>query len=174
MGGIVGEREWVPGFFFKAVDTHGFIHAQHAEIPGFFDGPFNGSDDGVGLRFQKEPVHVGIVHFIDMITGQHQQVGRPLLVKEKKILKDGVGRSAVPFCTNSLLWRNRHNEFPQFGIEHIPSGANVPIQRMGFVLDKDGDFSQAGVQAIAQRHIDDPILATKGDGWFGAMLGQGK
>jgi hypothetical protein len=45
---------------------------------------------------------------------------------------------------------------------------------MGFVLDKDGDFSQARVQAIAQRHIDDPIFATKGHGRFGAMLGQWK
>ena len=33
---------------------------------------------------------------------------------------------------------------------------------MGFVLNQDDDLSQSGVQAVAHREIDDPILPPKG------------
>jgi hypothetical protein len=43
---------------------------------------------------------------------------------------------------------------------------------MGLVLDEDGDLSQAGVDAVAQRNVDDPVLAAEGNRRFCALFGQ--
>ena len=146
MGGIVGEREGVPEVFLQS-GGHAWFYPRPARRNSWF---LRWAIQWLRRRRRLAfPERTGTCRHSSFYRHDHrpnQQMARPLLVKEKKILKDGVGRSAVPFCTNSLLWRDRNDEFSQFGIEHIPSGANVPIQRMGFVLDKDGDFSQAGVQ----------------------------
>ena len=64
------EGKGILGFFFKSVHTHRLIDPQHAEICGLFSRPFNGSHDGVGIFIQKELIHIGVVHLVDMITSQ--------------------------------------------------------------------------------------------------------
>jgi hypothetical protein len=49
----------------------------------------------------------------------------------------------------------------------------MPIQGMGFILDEDGDLPNPRVQAVAQRKVDNSILASKGGGGFGPVLREG-
>jgi hypothetical protein len=43
---------------------------------------------------------------------------------------------------------------------------------VGFVLDKDRDFSKPGVEAIAECEVDDAIFPAKGNCRLGSMLGE--
>ncbi len=71
-----------------------------------------------------------------------------------------------------LLGRDGHDVFAQFAIQHMPSLANVPVQRVGLVLNKDGDLPQPRIEAVAQGEIDDAIFPPKGDGRLGTVLRQ--
>ena len=44
---------------------------------------------------------------------------------------------------------------------------------MGFILDKDGDFTEPRVQTVAERKIDDAIFSAEGNGRFGPLCGEG-
>ena len=62
---------------------------------------------------------------------------------------------------------------PSSAIENVPSGADVPVERMGLVLDQDRNLAQAGVQAVAEREVDDAILPAERNGRFRALIRQG-
>src|SRR3982751_5361905 len=99
-----------------------------------------------------------------MIAGQDQYMIRLLVFQEKEILIDRVGGALVPIFADPLLGRDGGDIFTQLGIENVPSRSNMPVQGMGFVLDQDGDLAKAGIEAVAQREIDDPIFAAERDG----------
>ena len=61
-------------------------------------------------------------------------------LEQEKILEDRVGGSAIPILADSLLWGDRHEKFPQFRVEYVPSRAKVTIKRMGFVLNQHRTF----------------------------------
>ena len=92
------------------------------------------------------------------------------LLEKKKILEDGVGGSTVPIFADSLLRGNRDEKFPQFGVEYVPSRANVTIKGMGFVLNQYRHFSQSRVETITECDVDDSIFSTKRDGRFGKNI----
>ena len=51
--------------------------------------------------------------------------------------------------------------------------ANVAVQLQGAVLGQDTHGINAGVDTVGQGKINDAVLASKGDGGFGHMAGQG-
>jgi hypothetical protein len=61
---------------------------------------------------------------------------------------------------------------PSSAIENVPSRADMTVERMRFVLDQDGHLPQAGVQAVAQREIDDAIFPAERHRRFRALLGK--
>jgi hypothetical protein len=49
----------------------------------------------------------------------------------------------------------------------------MPVERVGFVLNEDSNFSKPGIEAIAERKIDNPIFPAKGNRRLGSMFGEG-
>jgi hypothetical protein len=49
----------------------------------------------------------------------------------------------------------------------------VTVERVGFVLDEDCDFSKPGVKAIAERKIDNTIFPAKGNRRLSPMFSEG-
>jgi hypothetical protein len=45
---------------------------------------------------------------------------------------------------------------------------------MRLVLNEDGDFSEPGIQTIAQGEVDDAVLASERDSRLGALFGERK
>ncbi|MFO0733813.1 MAG: hypothetical protein U0361_23205 [Nitrospiraceae bacterium] len=62
------------------------VHTDHAEAAGILERRFDGADDGIRLLFDQKVVHVGVVHLIDAVAGEDQQIFGFVLVEEKQIL----------------------------------------------------------------------------------------
>ena len=53
-----------------------------------------------------------------------------------------------------------------------PSHAQMPAERERLVLQRDEDLAQAGVDAVAQREVDDPVGTAEIDGGLGTLARQ--
>src|SRR4029077_5907361 len=124
--------------------------------------------------FGDQPMeHLRIVHLVDMVAGEDEHIVRLFIVEQKKVLIDRVGGTLVPFFADPLLGWNRGDEFAEFGVKDVPARANVTVERVGFVLDEDSDFSKPGVKAIAERKIDNTIFPAKGNRRLSPMFSEG-
>ena len=120
-----------------------------------------------------EPEHLGVVHFIDVVAGQHEHMVRRVFLDHIDVLIDGVGRSLVPFVADPLLGRHGDDVFVQFSGEEVPGEPQVLVQGQGFVLGQHGDLADAGVDAVRQGEVDDPVDAAEGDRGLCPMDGEG-
>jgi hypothetical protein len=71
-----------------------------------------------------------------------------------------------------LGW-NRGDVLAEFGVEDVPACPDMAVERVGFVLNEDGDFAEPGVEAIAEREIDYAIFPAEGNRRLGPMFGEG-
>ena len=78
----------------------------------------------------------------------------------------------VPVFADALLGRDGGDVFAEFRVQNVPPAPDVFVQRVRFVLDEDGDPAQAGVEAVAQREVDDSVFAAEGHGRLGALFGE--
>jgi len=150
-----------------------FIHMDDAESMGIFDRDIDRAHYGIGALGEQPMEHLHIVHLVDMVTGQDEYIVRLFGVEQKQVLIDRVSGPLVPFFADPLLGRNRGDEFSELGIQDIPACADVAVERVGFVLDEDSDFSKPRVEAIAERKIDNTIFPAEGNRRFGPMLSEG-
>ena len=87
----------------------------------------------------------------------------------KHVLANGVSGSAVPVLTDALLWRHGHDVFVQFRIEQTPRELQVAVEGLGLVLDKNDNLPETGIDAVAQRKIDDTVFSAERDRRLGAF-----
>ncbi len=113
-----------------------------------------------------------VVHLVDVVAGQdHDSVARRL-VEHVEVLEDRVGRAPVPVVRLAA---------PDVGLQD-PDAAPVPVQvprppepdvvveGARVVLRQDHDVVDVRVDAVAQREVDDPVLAAERDGRLGPLL----
>ena len=62
------------------------------------------------------------------------------------------------------------DEFAELVGDDAPSHPKVPAERERFVLKRDENLPQAGVDAVAQREVDDAIRSTEIHGRLGAFF----
>ena len=88
------------------------------------------------------------------------------------MLPHRVGRSLKPAGALHRLFGGKH--FDVSAIEWIESIAvgDVPVQRRGIELRQNEDPLQSGVDAVADRNIDQAILSSEWNRRFGAVLRQ--
>jgi hypothetical protein len=108
-----------------------------------------------------------------VVAGENEDVIGLLSVEEKQVLVHGIGCAAIPLFADALLGGDRRDEFAEFGVQHVPAGANMSIERMGFVLNKDGDFAEPRVETVAQGKINNTVLPAERNGRFGPVFRQG-
>ncbi len=140
MGRISGDRCGVLRFFIEVVDPEILVHVDHAESIGLFDRNIDRADDGIG-PFGEQPVeHLRIVHLVDVVAGEDENIVGLFGVEQEQVLVHRVGGALVPFLADPLLGRNRGDVFAEFGVQNVPSAADVPVERVRFVLNENGDF----------------------------------
>ena len=160
--------------FIEAGNPVVFVHRDDSEAGGFLDGNVDGADDRIRALGDEPMVHLRIVHLVNVIAGEDQQEFRVFSVDQEHILIHGVGGAAIPIFADTLLRRNRGDIFAQFGVENIPAGPDMAIERVRLVLNEDGDLAESGVQAIAQGKVDDAIFPAKGNSRLRALVGERK
>ena len=111
------------------------------------------------------------IHPIKLVAAQNQIKLEGSLEEVTHVLPDGVGGALVPLRTfGRLLGRQNIDEAPRKIVEFV-ARLNVAMQRHGVELREQIDRAQAGVQAIADRDIDQSIFSAEGHGRFCAVLG---
>ncbi len=120
-----------------------------------------------------EGYHGGIIHVIDMIPGNDQDLLRVIAAQIIHILSQGIGR---PFIPVRILFTGmgRQNFDPPVPAFEIPglSRTDMTHQRKGFVLGQDPNPFQARIHNIAHGKIDNPIISAEWDGRLGPGFDQ--
>ena len=126
---------------------------------------------GAGLQVPLDELHV--VHLVDVVAGQDDDVGGPLFLDGVDVLVDGVGGALVPMLVDPLLRRHDVDELAQLAGEvALPADVDVPVEAAGLVLGEDQRLADVAVEAIGEREVDDAIDAAEGHGRLGAVAGQ--
>ena len=102
---------------------------------------------------------LGEVHPVDVIAGEDQVVLGIDVAEVPRRLAHGVGRALKPlFALGRLLGGQDLDEAAR---EHVhPVGLrDVAVERRRVELRQHVDAFEAGVQAVAERNVDQPVLA---------------
>jgi hypothetical protein len=106
----------------------------------------------------------GVIHLVDVIARQDQQVVALALFNRVDVLVDGVGRSLIPVFVQPLLRRQDIDKFVEFSTEEAPAKIHVTVETDRLVLRQDQYLSQATIDAVRKCEVDDPVGTAKRDG----------
>ena len=116
--------------------------------------------------------HVGIVHLIDVVTGEYEHVFRVIVLDEADVLIDGVGRAGEPgaFLARALV--GRQDENAAVGAVEVVglAAAYVAVELERPVLCEHADHVYAGIRAVGEREVDNAVLPAKGNAGFCHVL----
>ena len=170
-GGLVALRLlWL---LFEFDDPVVRVCVHDAEAGRFL--PRNGTNRDGRVRAVADVIiqHGVVIHLVDMVAAEDQDIVRIILLDEGHVLIDGVGRSAVPLAAADGLI-GRQDENAAVGDVQIPgsAAADVGVQLQGLILRQHADGVNAAVGAVAQREVDDPVLSSVGHGGLRHVLRQ--
>ena len=174
--GIEGRAEGGGGrLLLEAEDLAVLAHFDNAEARDFIrrDGQRGQGDLGVGVLVVGQ--HAAVVHFVDVVAGEDDDVLGLLAADGVDVLVDGVRSAHVPVGAGALHGRHELKELAQFlGHNAGPAFADMAVERERLVLGEDVDAAQAGVDAVGESDVDDAVMAAKGHGGFGTVAGERK
>ena len=159
--------------FIEADHAVGLIDADDAEAVRVDERDLDGGQGGVRVSLEVKPEHLRVVHLVDVVGGQHDDVARRLALDRIQVLKHGVGGAEIPVLADALLGRQNLDELAQLLRHHVPSHPDVPVEGERFVLGGDEDPAQPRIDAVAEGEIDDAVRPAEVHGGFRAFFGQG-
>ena len=114
------------------------------------------------------------VHQVELVAGEDQDLGAASARAAGRGLAHGVGRALVPVAVvDRLLGGQDVDEAAAEGVEAVGLG-DVAVQARAVELGDDEDAVDAGVQAVADRDVDEPELAAHRHRRLGAVLVSGQ
>jgi hypothetical protein len=139
----------------------GRLHARH----------FDAADGHVGARLDVLLKHQLVVHLVDVVAGENDDVLRAVAAEDADVLVDRVGGAEVPLVLRHPLAGGQDVEaFVPLDLEERPAALQVADQAVRHVLGSDGNAADARVQCVRQRKIDDAGLAAEEHGRLGALV----
>ncbi len=126
----------------------------------------------IGVILPVEVRHFGIIHAIQMVAGEDQHILRPGCLDLEQLLAHRVCRALVP--VRALRGLLRRPDLDPAGMEHVKviRLGNMPVERDGVELGQNGNPVDPRVDAVADRNIDETILAGDGHGRLRAHFGE--
>jgi hypothetical protein len=119
------------------------------------------------------PQHLAVVHLVDVVAGEDDDVRGAQAVEDVEVLEDGVGGAAVPvLLVDALLGGEEVDELAHLAAQEAPAALQVAQEAVRLVLGEHGDLAKAGVDGVRQGEVDDAELAAEVDGWLGAAVGE--
>ena len=159
------------GLLFEAVNAAVFVDVDHSETRRFLEIDLNGGESDVGSGVAVLLHHLAVIHFVDVVAGKNQDVLGLLGADGINVLIDRVGCALIPLIADALHGRKNFDELADFAAENVPAFADVAVQRQRFVLRKNVNAAQVGVEAIGESDVNDAVHAAEGDGRLGAIAG---
>ena len=167
--------EVAPGqrrLLFKTDDAAVLVGLHDAKARRFIRRHFQRPNRHIGALLLMEGDHIVVVHLVDMIAAEDDDVVRLVMAEEIEIQLNGAGRARVDFHAFARAGIRLQQPHPAVQPIQIPrrAGANVIVQRARPVLRQNAHRRDARVGAVGQHEVDDAILSGKGHGRFGAFL----
>jgi hypothetical protein len=117
--------------------------------------------------------HLFEIHAIQLIARQHDHVIGLFFPEVAAALPDGIGRALEPALgTRGLLGGQDPHIAMGEGVEAI-GALDVAVQRFAVELGQHVDLADAAVDAVADRDVDQAVLAGDRHRRLGPFIGQG-
>ena len=126
-----------------------------------------------GPALLVNPEHARVIHFVDVVARQHDELARILARDRVQILVHRIGGALIPLLADAFLRWQDLDELAQLLRYDAPAHADVAIERERLVLGSDEDAPQAGIDAVAEDEIDDAVGSAEIHSRFGPVHGQG-
>ena len=121
----------------------GFVDADDAEARRIRDRHLDGGNRRLGALLLMEPQHLRVVHLVDVVAGQDDDVARRFTGDRIEVLVDRIRRAEIPVLVDTLLRRQDFDEFAELFGDDAPSHSDMPVERRRLVLRGDVDVPQA-------------------------------
>ena len=82
-------------FFLELINPVVFIRVHDAEPAGFLQCDFQDRDGYIGVVFLVIIQHLAVIHLVDMVSGQDQNIFRVQIIEEVNVLGNGICCSLV-------------------------------------------------------------------------------
>src|SRR5260370_22612640 len=107
-----------------------------------------------------------VIRAVELVTAQNHVVIKWYCEELPEVLANRIGGSLVPSCSfRSLLGCQDLDEVRREIIEFVAC-VDMTVEGSAVELRQYIDAAQAGIEAIADRYIDQPILAGQ---WYGRL-----
>ncbi len=149
-------------FFLEPVDPPvgvGFDDAKAADC--LLRRDFECSDGRVASGIHVLLEHLLVVHLVDVVAGENDDVARVLASDRIDVLVHGIGRAQVPVRRDAHLRRQNFDELAETQ-QLRPALADVPVERKRFVLRQDEHAPEVAVDAVGERNVDNSVDAAEG------------
>ncbi len=147
------------------------VHVHHAEAGRLHARDFEAADGDVRTGLHVLLQHRLVVHLVDVVAGEQDDVLRGVALDDVDVLIHGVGRAGIPGGFADALAGGQDVEaLVALGPEEVPAALQVADQRVRLVLRGHADAADAGVQGIGQGEVDDAALAAEIYGGLGAGI----
>jgi len=114
------------------------------------------------------------VHAVELITAEDEKVLMIALEKVAHVLTHGICGALIPALAIGRLLRGEHLDKTAGELVEAVGAVQVAVQRGAVELGENINLAQAGVDAVADRQVDDPILPRKRNSGLGTILCQRK
>ncbi len=104
------------------------------------------------------------IHPVQLIAGKNDNEFRLFFQEVPHALADRVDGALEPLLRAGRLLGREDSHVPLRKRVKVVGPLNVPVQGFAVELGKDEDMTNAAVDAVADRDIDQAILARDGDG----------
>ena len=158
-----------------------FLETDDAPVlVGFDDAELSGGLGGIHLDGRDSHVRAGgdvllehllVIHLVDVVAREDEDVIRLLAADRIDVLVDGVGGALIPVLRDAHL-RRQHFDVIAVAHQRGPSAANVTIQAQRLVLRENENATQIAVQAIRKSDVDNAINAAERNRRLGAIAGK--
>ena len=146
---------------------------HHPKSSGFLFGNRQTANGNICPGGRMLLQHDFVVHFIDMVTGQNDDIFDTIAVNDIDVLRNGIGGAAIPIgFIHPLRGRKDIKIFVAFRPQKPPTALHMTDQGMRLILRRNGHLANTGIQRIRQSKVNNPRLATEIHGRLGATVGQ--
>ena len=118
--------------------------------------------------------HLAIVHLVQLVARQDQDVARVVAAHVTQTLADGVGGALEPVVALLGLLGGQDRHEPIREDVELVGAADVLVQALGVELRQHENPADVGVQAVRDGDVDQAVLAGDGDGRLGPPVGEGE
>src|SRR5215470_532238 len=160
-------------FFLEADDAPILVHFYHAKLARcFLSGNLNRADGDVSAGIEMLLEHLGVIHFVDVVAAQNEDMLRTFASDRINVLIHGVGCAAIPLFADAHLRRKNLDEFAET-YDGRPACANMTAETERFVLRENKNAAQIRIDAIRKRDVNDAIGRAERNGGFCAIASEG-